>query len=292
MSLNSLQIDFHMTTKFPAQNSFDDEISLADIIKFFRKNIKTLVSFILLGGLLGGLYGKFADPVYNGSVLLSPAKIAGEFVVEPKVTLTKLNMNSYYPKEAFIACNPTFYKDKDIDYDMSDIVKASITKDGNLIELLMQSSNKQVIHECLNSIVDALNVSQKIIAEPLIESKKTELILNEQKLKLAEEFQTQLNDNQIKNLKTTKSRFANNDVLHTSIALNNALEIKTLMEQKNKINAELSSPNTKDAGKVLPINIERKSFPSEKLGLLLGLFLGGFLGFFISLMRKTEFHGS
>jgi hypothetical protein len=288
MSLNSLQIDFHMTTKFPAQNSFDDEISLADIIKFFRKNIKTLVSFILLGGLLGGLYGKFADPVYIGSMLVSPAKVAGQFVVEPKVTLTKLKMNSYYPKEAFIACNPTFYKDKDIDYDMSDIVKASITKDGNLIEFLMQSSNKQVIHECLNNIMNATNVSQKIIAEPLIESKKTELILNEQKLKLAEEFQTQLNDNQIKNLKTTKSRFANNDVLYTTIAFNNALEIKTLMEQKNKINVELSSAQTKDAGKVLPINIERKSFPSEKLGLLLGLFLGGFLGFLVSLFRGMK----
>jgi hypothetical protein len=293
MSLNSLQIDLLMTNKFPAQNSFDDEISFADIIKFFRKNIKTLVSFILLGGLLGGLYGKFADPVYDGSMLVSPAKVAGEFVVEPKVTLTKLNMNSYYPKEAFIACNPTFYKDKDkdkdkdIDYDMSDIVKASITKDGNLIEFLMQSSNKQVIHECLNNIVNATNVSQKIIAEPLIESKKTELILNEQKLKLAEEFQTQLNDNQNKNLKTTEASFAT-DVLYANIVLNNASEIKTLMLQNNKIITELSSEQTKDAGKVLPINIERKSFPSLEFGLLLGLFLGGFLGLLVSLFRGMK----
>jgi hypothetical protein len=291
MSLNSLQIDLLMTTKPSAQNSFDDEISLADIIKFFRKNIKTLVSFILLGGLLGGLYGKFADPVYDGSVLVSPAKVAGVFVVEPKVTLTKLNMNSYYPKEAFMACNPKFYKDEDededIDYDMSDIAKVSITKDGNLIEFLMQSSNKQAIHECLNSIVDAINVSQKIIAEPLIESKKTELNLNEQKLKIAEEFRIQLNDKQIKTLKTTESRFAT-DLLYTNIVLNNAEEIKILMDQINKINTELSSEQTKDAGKVLPINIERKSFPSLKLGLLLGLFLGGVLGFFVSLFRNNE----
>jgi len=293
MSLNSLQIDFHMTTKFPAQNSFDDEISLADIIKFFRKNIKTLVSFILLGGLLGGLYGKFADPVYDGSVLVSPAMIAGDFVVEPKITLTKLNMNSYFPKETFMACNPTFYKDKDkdkdkdIEYDMSDIVKASITKDGNLFELLMQSSNKQVIHECLNSIVNAINVSQKIIAEPLIESKKKELTLNEQKLKLAEEFRMLLDDKQIKKLKTTEARFAT-DLLYANIVLNNASEIKTLMDQNNKINTELSSEQTKDAGKILPVNIKRKSFPSEKLGLLLGLFFGGMLGFFVSLSRNMK----
>jgi hypothetical protein len=282
-----------MTTKPPAQNSFDDEISFADIIKFFRKNIKTLISFILLGGLLGGLYGKFADPVYVGSVLVSPAKIAGDFVVEPKITLTKLNMNSYYPKEAFIACNPTFYKDKnkdedeEIDYDMSDIVKPSITKDGNLFELLMQSSNKQVIHECLNSIVNAINVSQKTIAEPLIESKKRELNLNEQKLKLAEEFRIQLNDKQIKNLKTTEARFAT-DLLYTQIVFNNAEEIKMLMDQNNKINTELSSEQTKDAGKILPVNIEQKIFPSLELGLLLGLFLGGFLGVLLSVFKNIK----
>jgi hypothetical protein len=290
MSLNSLQIDLLMTTKFPAQNSFEDEISLADIIKFFRKNIKTLVIFILLGGLLGGLYGKFADPVYNGSVLVSPAKIAGNFVVDPKITLTKLNMNSYYPKGAFMACNPSFYKDKDKDkddYDISDIVKASVTKDGSLIELTMKSSNKQVIHECLDSIINAITASQKIIAEPLIEFKKTELALNEQKLKLAEEFHIQLNDKQLKNIKTTEARFAT-DVLYANIVLNNASEIKTLMDQSNKIATELSSEQTKDAGKVLPINIERKSFPSLELGLLLGLLLGGFLGFLVSFFRSMK----
>ena len=275
----------------PQNNNFDDEISIVDIIQFFKNNRKTLLSFICLGGLLGALYGKFADPVYNGSVLVAPAKIAGNYVVEPKITLTKLNMNSYYPKEAFVACNPSFYKDKDkdidIEYDMSDIVKASVTKDGGLIELFMQSSNKQVIHECIDNIVNAINVSQKIIAEPLIESKKIELALNEEKLKLAEEFHTQLNDKQLKNLKTTEARFAT-DVLYANIVLNNASEIKILLDKVNTIKTELSSEQTKDAGKVLPINIERKSFPSLKLGLLLGLFLGGFLGFFVSLFRGMK----
>jgi len=276
-----------MATQNSPQTPFDDEISIADIMKFFKKNGKTLIGFILFGGLLGALYGKFADPVYNGSVLVAPAKIAGDYVVEPKITLTKLNMNSYYPKEAFVACNPSFYKDKDIDYDMSDIVKASVTKDGVLIELSMQSSNKQVIHECLDNIVNAINVSQKIIAEPLIESKKIELALNEQKLKLTQEFYTQLNDKQLKNLKTTEARFAT-DVLYANIVLNNASKIEIVLDKLNKIKTELSSEQTKDAGKVLPINIERKSFPSLKLGLLLGLFLGSILGFFVTLFRSMK----
>jgi hypothetical protein len=241
-----------------------------------------MLFFIILSGILGYLYGKLADPVYDGSVLVSPALVAGKYVIDPKITLTKLNMNSYYSKETFLACNPTFYKDKDIDYDMSDIVKASITMDRNMIELKMESSNKETIHTCMESIMSNINVSQKTIADPLIESKKTELNLVETKLKLAEEFREQLNDKQIKNLKTNEQRFAT-DVLYANIVLNNASEIKTLLDQINKVRTELSSEQTKDAGRVLPINIERKSFPSEKLGLLLGLFLGFFIGLFRSM---------
>jgi hypothetical protein len=280
-----------MTPPLAPQNQtpFDDEISLLDIIQFFKTNFKRILFFIILGGILGYLYGKLALPKYDGSILISPARVAGNLVVDPKITLTKLNMNSYFSKETFLACNPTFYKDKDkdIDYDMSDIVKTSITKDGSLIELKMQSSNKETINTCLESITSSINASQKTIADPLIESKKTELSLVETKLKLAEEFRMQLNDIQIKNLKTNEQRLSI-DVLYANIALNNASEIKTLLDQINKVRTELSSEQTKDAGKVLPINIEQKSFPPEILGLLLGLFGGSVLGFFLSYFRGIK----
>ena len=270
------------------QTPFDDEISLLDIIQFFKDHFKRILFFIILGGILGYLYGKLADPVYDGSVLISPARVAGQLVADPKITLTKLNMNSYYSKEAFLACNPRFYKDKDKDYGMSDIVKASITRDGNLIELKMESSNKETIHACLESIVSNIYTSQKTIADPLIESKKTELSLVETKLKLTEEFREQLNAKQIKNLKTTEQRFSTDMLYVNIIILNNASEIKTLLDQINKVRTELSSEQTKGAGKVLPINIERKSFPSPKLGLLLGLLLGSVLGFFISIFKNMK----
>ena len=264
-----------------------DEISLLDIIQFFKVNFKRMLFFIVMGGILGFLYGKLAPPVYDGSVLISPAKVAGVVVVDPKITLTKLNMNSYYPKETFLACNPSLYKDKDINYDMSDIVKTSITKDSNLIELSMNGSNKDIIQSCLENITANINARQKIIADPLIESKKNGLSIVEKKLKLAEQFREQLDGKQIKNLKTTEQRFSV-DVLYATIVLNNTSEIHALLDQINQLKTELSSEQTKGAGMVLPVNIERKSFPSEQLGLLLGLFLGGLLGFFVSLFRGMK----
>ena len=78
------------------------------------------------------------------------------------------------------------------------------------------------------------------------------------------------------------------DVHYANIILNNTSGVKMLLDQINKLKMGLSSEQTRDASKHLTLNIERKNFPSEKLGLLLGLFLGGMLGFFLSLIRNMK----
>jgi uncharacterized protein involved in exopolysaccharide biosynthesis len=166
---------------------------------------------------------------------------------------------------------------------MSDIVKTSITKDGNLLEIKMSHSNKETIKACLENIDASISASQKIIADPLVELKKNELNFVETKLKLEEGIKEVLNSTQIKNLKTNKQQ-SSTDMLYNVIAINNSIEIKTLMNQIIKIKRELSSEQTKDAGLALPINIEQKKFPSLKFILFLGLFLGGLFGCFFSLV--------
>jgi hypothetical protein len=273
------------------QPSFDDEISIADIILLLKSHKKMILIFVIIGTLLGGLYGNFTAPVYKGSVLISPAKIAGAFVVNPKVTVTNLYMNSYYSKETFLNCNPNFYKDKDkdkdIDYDISNLVKASITNDGFLIKLLMENKNKTIIKDCLLSMVDDIRISQNRIAEPLIQLKNNELTVLEEKLKEAEAFKTKLNDKQIKELKINGGRFSA-DLLYTNMILFNSKDIKDTNTEINKIKIDLSSEQTKPASNVLPINIEKKSFPTPKLGAVIGLFLGLCLGTLVALIKQMK----
>ena len=280
-----------MKTPQNIQPAFDDEISIADIILFLKSHKKMILIFVIIGALLGGLVGNFTAPTYKGSVLISPAKIAGTFVINPKVTVTKLDMNSYYSKQTFLNCNPDFYKDKDkdkdIDYDMSSIVKASVTKDGDLIQLLMQNKNKTVITDCLNSMVDDVRINQNKIAEPLIQLKNNELTILEEKLKNVEEFKAKLDERQIKELKTNGERFSV-DLLYTNMILFNSKDIKETMTEINKIKTDLSSEQTKPADKVLPINIEKKSFPTPKLGALMGLFLGLCLGILIAFIKQMK----
>jgi LPS O-antigen subunit length determinant protein (WzzB/FepE family) len=278
-----------MKTPQNIQPSFNDEISIADMIRFFKSHKKIILIFVIIGALLGGLYANFTEPVYKGSVLISPAKIAGDFVVNPEVTVTKLDMNSYYSKETFLNCNPDFYKDKDkhIDYDISALVKASVTKDGDLIQLLMQNKNKTVITDCLNSMVDDMRISQNKIAEPLIQLKNNELMLLEEKLKNAEEFKVKLNEKQIKELKTNSEQLSV-DILYSNMILFNSKDIKETMTEINQIKIDLSSEQTKPAHKVLPINIEKKSFLTPKLGALMGLFLGLCLGTLVALIKQMK----
>jgi LPS O-antigen subunit length determinant protein (WzzB/FepE family) len=278
-----------MKTPQNIQPSFNDEISIADMIRFFKSHKKMILIFVIIGAVLGGLYANFTEPTYKGSVLISPAKIAGTFVVNPKVTVTKLDMNSYYSKETFLNCNPDFYKDKDkdINYDISTLVKASVTKDGDLIQLLMQNKNKTVITDCLNSMVDDMRISQNKIAEPLIQLKNNELTILEEKLKNAEAFKVKLNEKQIRELKTNGERFLV-DLLYTNMILFNSKDIKETMTEINKVKIDLSSEQTKPVNKVLPINIEKKSFPTPKLGALIGLFLGLCLGTLIAFIKQMK----
>jgi uncharacterized protein involved in exopolysaccharide biosynthesis len=68
----------------------------------------------------------------------------------------------------------------------------------------------------------------------------------------------------------------------------NSIDIKETITEINKIKTDLSSEQTKLASNALPINIEKKSFPTPKLGALIGLFLGLCLGILIALIKQMK----
>jgi LPS O-antigen subunit length determinant protein (WzzB/FepE family) len=276
-----------MKTPQNIQPSFDDEISIADIIHFFKSHRKMILIFVIIGALLGGLCPNFIAPTYKASALISPAKVAGNFVVTPNFSVTQLTMNSFYSKETFLNCNPDFYKDKDIDYNISTLVKASVTKDGGLIQLLMQNKNKIFIKNCLNSVIDDIVANQNNIAEPLVQSANNQLSFLKEKLKNTEEFKAELNGKKIKELKISKEKFPV-DFLYMNMILFNDKEIQQILSEINKIKVDLSPEKTKPANNVLPINFEKKSPLTPKLGALFGLFLGLCLGILIALIKQMK----
>ena len=284
-----------MKTPQNIQPSLDDEISIADKIHFFKSHKKIILIFVIIGSLLGGIIGNFIGPVYKGTLFILPAKISGAFAEDPGLTVTKLRMNAYYSKELLVKCNPQFYKDekdeKDeddtSDYELSSIVKGSVTKDSSLIQIFMQNKNKTVIKDCLTSMLDHIRTSQNKIIDPIIQSKNIDLRLAEESLKSSEEFTRKLNDKQIKELKTNDMRFAV-DLLYTNIILSNSNNVKASLAEIRRIKFSLAPEQTKFADKFLPINVQKKSFPTPKLCALIGLFLGLCLGILIALIKRMK----
>jgi hypothetical protein len=173
-------------------------------------------------------------------------------------------------------------------YDMSNIVNSSVTKDGDLIMISIQHKNKTLIKNCLNSIINDVRVIQNSIVSPLIQSKNNELMLAKEKLKDAEEFKNKLNYELLKELKKNSEPLDTiTRLLYSNLISSNNLQIKQTMAEIYKLTADLSSEQTKEADKLMPIAI-KKEFPSVNHGALLGLFLGLCLGILIALIKQIK----
>ena len=245
-----------------------------------------ILIFVTIGTLLGGLYAYFKEPTYSGYMQISPAKIAGSYEEKSKFMLAKLTINS---KEVFLNCNPEHFKDndKDIDFDISSIVKVSISKNTDLIELSMQDKNTIVIKDCLNSVADHIVTIQNMVTEPFLQLKKNELRIAEEKLKDAEEFKSKLNKKELEELKKDIESFPT-DLLYTNMILFNNKDIKDLLFEINAIKIDLYTGKIKQAEKISSVRIEKKSFLTPILGALIGLFLGLCLGVLIALIKQIK----
>lgn len=265
---------------------FDEEIRLLDIFYFFKLHKKLISILIILGMILGIFFANVYGPVYEGSAMISPAKISGDFILKPKTTVTRLQMNNFYSKEALLNCKP--YPNKYFNNDIPNIVNFSVTKDGELILISMQHKNKILIKNCLDSLVNDVLVSQNKIITPLIKSKNNELMLADQKLRGLEEFKNLLKNKVLKELKKNNSPLdTTSALLHSSLISANNIEISQTQADIFRLKDQLSPHQIIEAEQIQPIAII-KSFPTGKHGALFGLFFGLCLGILIALLKQIK----
>ena len=254
-------------------SSFDDEISLLNLIQFFKTNFKIIVFFIFLGGTLCGLSAKFESPIYKGEMILYPPKISDKFIVEPQIISSKIKLNSYFSKEVLLACNPA-YKDGDYKYKLSDTVKISTNKDNLYLIVSMSNESLERISGCLGAIHNHFVLKQILPYKSYTEILEAQIEITKNKLQITENFKQKLVSNSLDSPK--------NETLHHLLMLD-ALNIT---DKILKLKTELSASQTNILqGQDLVINIQEEGLLSPQLRIFLGLFLGGLLGIFIVLLR-------
>jgi hypothetical protein len=254
-------------------SSFDDEISLLNLIQFFKTNFKIIVFFIFIGGTLGGLYEKFASPIYKGEMILYPPKISGRVLENPEIILSRIKLNSYFSKEVLLACNPA-YKDRDYKYKLSDTVKISISKNNLYFIASMSNESVERISGCLGAINNHFVLKQILPYKSNTELLEAQLEIAKNKLQIYENMKKGFMSN---SLNSTK-----NEVLYNIFML----DALNMNDQILKIKTELSASHTNIfQGQDLVMNIQEEVLLSRQSRIFLGLFLGGILGLFIVLLR-------
>ena len=262
----------------------DDEISIADMISFFKSNKKLILICVILGAILGSLFGNFTGPIYKGYAIISPAKIGGDFSKNPTATVNELKLNSYYSKKTLLNCNGSNNVN---DISISKIIKTSLTKDSGHIEIQMQNKNQTIIEDCIGGIVNDVIEKQNESIKHWVDYKNNALRSLEQKLKISTQFKINFNNEMIKYISQKKEGEENLSV-YGSLLLLTENDIQDTIFSINNLQAELSSKNTAVAKLTLPISIEKKWPPSHTYGWLFGLFLGLCVGTLLALLKKIK----
>ena len=253
-------------------SNIEDEISLKDIVDFLIESWKAIVATGILG-LLGAVTyivvtpNKYEATAQIQMAQLSSGGIAGTNLENPNLLIARMKMPSTYDQAAIAACG---YEGKpNAAQSISKMIKISIIKGTQIVELKVQGLSPQEATQCAESILRIIKDSQKAIAEPVIDEAKAKLQKYSQRLQEAQSFIR----------KTDKSNSS-----MSAAYLSTRDEVKFLTDEIIRLNDLIVSANSRQTKLVSPIySPENKVSPKRAIALVAGLFAGLFFGFLLML---------
>jgi uncharacterized membrane protein YccC len=267
-----------------SQQIEDDEISLIDILLFFKASGRNVL-ISMIGCFLVGVAYYFAVPkMYVATATIQVAMVAGELVETPAVLLEKIKLPLFFSSTALQACG----SDGDLSSHtkFADKLKPAINKSASLISLSAQALSTQEARACLDAVISEIQKLQNDLAKPVIEQKKQKLTQLSDQLKAAEEMAKSFSTTKANNNATDAQVFARTLVMSSNLA--NASEISDLRRKINNLEAELIPPQTQPTSLAAPIfapEVSNNKRPVFTLGLSLAL--GVFLGLVVTGVQRV-----
>ena len=258
-----------------AQENIDDEISLIDFVLFIQSSINNIIISIFSCLAIGISYYFYVPSIYEATVNIQMAQVAGSSVESPTVLLEKIKLPLYFSPNVWQACDTV--EDKNPSSKVAEKIKPNLNKSAPFIAFTFQAKTTQEAKACLNAVIADIKIKQEEIAKPILEQKKTQLKQLEEKLKLAEEIYKLLSP-----VKLTGSfpdtQFASR-ALVLGTTLSNAKEIKDLRNTINDIEMTLLEPQTKATFSPVPIYapefaVNKRPVFTLGICLMLGIFIG------------------
>ncbi len=263
--------------------SFEDEISLKDIIDFLIESWKAILVTGLLGVLVSAAYLIVTPNQYQATAQIQMAQISasnnnnntnplGVNIEEPNLLLARLKLPTTYSDEVIKACG--FENASSPAESLASSAKFSAVKGvGSMIELKINRDSKEIAINCAQALFESIKASQNQIIKPYIEESKALLVKYEARLA---------------NSQSLVSRADKSGAALSAAYLANRDEVKFLTEEILRLNTFITTADTRQAKLVSPIYASDAAvFPKKTMSLIIGLMVGLFLGLLLVIIKKA-----
>jgi uncharacterized protein involved in exopolysaccharide biosynthesis len=256
-------------------SNIEDEISLKDIVDFLIESWKTIFAAGVLGLLGAVTYIVVTPNQYEATAQIQMAQlssggITGANLEDPNLLIARMKMPSTYDQAAIATCG---YEGKpNAAQSISKMIKISLIKGTQTVELKVQGLSPQEATQCAESILRIIKDSQKAIAEPIIDEAKAKLLKYSQLLQEAQSF-------------IVKADKSNSSM--SAAYLSTRDQIKFLTDETIRLNDLIVSANSRQTKLVSPIySPANKVSPKRAIALIAGLFAGLFFGLLLMLGKR------
>lgn len=221
-----------------------NEMSVVDMINFFRRGWKTISTAGLIGLGAGTTYAFLSPQLFQAEALIQGGVVSGQ-PIEPAATLIeKLKQPTYYSPISQILCIGS--ESMQSSQELSRTIKATVVKNSPLVSITYKTHTADSAASCLNAVLSDIRRNQEPLPKPLIKAKEAQIQLAKQELDQSEKINHQLT-------KELNGNSNNSNAIISAIILSNQ---KTLLTTRKNIEAqemELTPPQTQPATAVTPI---------------------------------------
>ena len=263
----------------------EEEISLIDIIDFFKDGWKFILATSLVTTLIGIGYTFIASPKYQATAVFQTAKVADKDVETPNVLIEKIKIPTYFSQKTFEECGLSEFSEPGTA--LSKRLNPTLSKTAPFITISYKSKSPEIAKKCLISVIADINTQQNEIAKPLLDTKKNQLNSLKEKLQQAENLTKSLAQKAPKNFDFNDSKFSANSLLLATL-LNKESEMSDLQNEVNNAEIALIEPQTRGTYLTTPIYMPNVPVEPKKVLIILGAVLAGlFLGIIALLIKKS-----
>jgi hypothetical protein len=265
-----------MISQSKQQIEDNEEISIIDILLFLKASGRNVLISTIVCFLIGVAYYFAAPKIYEATVTIQMAMVAGEVVETPQALLEKIKMPLFFSSSSLKACGSD---DISLQSKFADKLKPAINKSTPFITLSALMPSAQEARTCLEAVVNEIKNSHNDLSNIVIGQKNKKLFNLNVQLKLAEDT--------AKNFQISKDNFNKMDPEFFARILANAAEINDLRRRINILEAELTPPQTRPLSYVAPLfapDLSKSNRPMFTLGI--SLTLGVFLGLLITGLQR------